>query len=364
MDTSKRLLSLDALRGFDMLIIMGVAALIEAFCQAIPGGTETALFRNMQHAWWDGFTFMDTIFPLFLFIAGISFPFSYASQVSRGRSKWQIYRKILLRGVILVVLGILLNGLLKFDFEHLRIYSVLGRIGIAWMVAAILYVSCSRRWRVVITVAILLGYWALLALVPAPDSTAGPLTQDGNIVGYVDRVLGLGVLYRGNFDPEGVLSHIPAVATAMLGMFTGEFIRSEKFNGGRKVAYMLAAAAVCLGLGLLWNIWFPVNKNLWSSSFVLVCAAYSLAMFSLFYWFIDVKGHKKWTIIFTVAGMNAITIYVACHIIDFWGIGSWFVGGLAGLMGAWGGVLTAAAHLAVVWLFLYFLYKQKIFLKI
>ena len=364
MDTSKRLLSLDALRGFDMLIIMGVSSLIEAFCEAIPGGTDSALYHHMEHAWWDGFTFMDTIFPLFLFIAGISFPFSYAKQREKGRSTGRIYLKIISRGIILVLLGIMMNGFFQLDFAHLRIYSVLGRIGIAWMLAAILFVCCPRRWRIVIAAVLLVGYWALVALVPAPDSTAGPLTQDGNIVGYVDRVLGLGVLYRGNFDPEGLLSNIPAVVTAMLGMFTGEFIRSEKFSGSRKVAYLLAAAGVCLGLGLLWNIWFPVNKNLWSSSFVLVCAAYSLAMFALFYWIIDVRGLRKWSIIFTVVGMNAITIYVGSHIIDFWGISRFFFGGLAGLMGAWGAVLVAVCHLALVWLFLWFLYRQKIFLKI
>ena len=363
-DNSKRLLSLDALRGFDMLIITGVSALIQAVCEAVPGGTESALYINMEHAWWDGFTFMDTIFPLFLFIAGMSFPFSYAKQCSKGRTKWQIYRKILTRGLILVLLGIALNGFFRLDFANLRIYSVLGRIGIAWMLAAVLYVCCRRPARIAIAAALLLGYWALVALVPAPDSTAGPLTQDGNIVGYVDRVLGLGVLYRGNFDPEGVLSNIPATVTAMLGMFTGEFIRSGRFSGPRKVAWMLAAAAVFLVLGLAWNTVFPINKNLWSSSFVLVCAAYSLAIFSLFYWIIDVRGHKKWAIVFTVVGLNSITIYTVTQIVDFWGVADWFLGGLAGYLGAWGPVLLAAGNLTPVWLLLYFLYRQKIFLKI
>ena len=364
MEKSKRLLSLDALRGFDMLMIMGFATLIQHICQAVPGGTESALYAQMEHAWWDGFTFMDTIFPLFLFIAGISFPFSYAKQKATGRTSGQIHRKILSRGIILVLLGVMVNGFFRLDFAHLRIYSVLGRIGIAWMVAALLYIHCGRTARAVIAAGLLVGYWLLVAFVPAPDSAAGPLTQDGNIVGYVDRALGLGVLYRGNFDPEGLLSHIPAVVTAMLGMFTGEFIRSEKWTGESKTVMMLAAAVVMLGLGLLWGLVFPVNKNLWSSSFVLVCGAYSLTMFALFYWIIDVKGWKKWTTFFAVIGMNSITIYILQHIVDFYGISSYFLGGLAGFLGAWGPVLLTAGAIAAAWLVLYFLYRQKIFLKI
>ena len=361
---SKRLVSLDALRGFDMLIIMGLSSLIMAICEAIPGGTDSLLYINMDHAWWDGMTFMDTIFPLFLFIAGISFPFSYAKQVSSGRSKGQVYKKIFKRGIILILLGIVVNGFFRLNFGHIRIYSVLGRIGIAWMFAAIIYINCNLKARAIISAVLLLGYWALVALVPAPDSTAGPLTQDGNIVGYVDRVLGIGVLYRGNFDPEGLLSNIPAIVTALLGMFTGDFIRSDKFSENRKVGYMFAASAVLLGLALLWNTVLPVNKNLWSSSFVLACGSYSLAIFALFYWIIDVRGHKKWAFPFVVVGMNSITIYVGACIIDFHGIARFFLGGLSRYLGAWGPVLMAAGTLTVVWLFLYFLYKQKIFLKI
>ena len=364
MEKSKRLLSLDALRGFDMLVIMGLATLIQCICQAVPGGTETALYAHMEHAVWDGFTFMDTIFPLFLFIAGISFPFSYAKQQAQGRTRGQVYRKIFIRTLILILFGLMVNGLFRLDFAHLRVYSVLGRIGIAWMVAALLYIHCGRRARAIIAACLLVGYWLLVAFVPAPDSTAGPLTQDGNIVGYVDRVLGIGTLYRGNFDPEGLLSNIPAVVTAMLGMFTGEFVRSERLSGGRKVAYMFAAAAVMLGLGLLWGQFFPVNKNLWSSSFVLVCGAYSLAMFALFYWIIDVKGWKKWTTFFVVIGMNSITIYVLQHFVDFFGISEYFLGGLAGLAGVWGPVIISVGQIAAAWLVLYFLYRQKVFLKV
>lgn len=347
-----------------MLMIMGFCALIECICQAVPGGTETVLYSNMEHAVWDGFTFMDTIFPLFLFIAGVAFPFSWAKQQSKGLGKGRMYKKIAFRFLALFAFGLMVNGFFRLDFASLRVYSVLGRIGFAWAVAAIIYMNCSRPARIVTASVLLVGYWLLLRFVPAPDSAAGPFTQEGNLVGYVDRVLGIGTLYRGNFDPEGLLSNIPAIVTAMLGMFTGEFVRSDGLDGGKKTLWMFAAAAIMLVLGLLWSTVCPLNKNLWSSSFVLVCGAYSLAMFALFYWIIDVKGLKRWTKFFVVIGMNSITAYVLMHIIDFYGVSSYFLGGAAGFMGAWGPVLISVGELAAFWAVLWFLWKHKVFLKV
>ena len=367
---SKRLLSLDALRGFDMLFIMGFSSLVMGVCALFPGGSEWWLSETMKHVDWNGLAHHDTIFPLFLFIAGVSFPFSYAKQLASGMSKKSIYLKILRRALTLIALGVVYNGFFKLDFENLRVASVLGRIGLAWAGAAILFINFKPMTRVIIAAATLIGYWLLICYVPAPDvSGANPLTIEGNLIGYIDRLLMPGRLIYdgGRFDPEGLLSTVPAVVTAMLGMFTGEFVKisDEKISGNRKSLYMAAAAAALLIVGLLWSLAFPINKKLWTSSFVLVVGAYSLGMFALFYYIIDVKGWQKWTLFFRVIGMNSITIYMAQSIISFSGISRFFLGGVAShLPEAWGSVVLSCGYVAACWLFLYFLYKKKVFLKI
>lgn len=367
---SQRLLSLDALRGFDMLFIMGFSSLVMSICSLFPGGADCWLSQTMEHAEWNGLRHHDTIFPLFLFLAGMSFPFSYAKQVSLGASTKKIYIKIFKRALILVCLGIVYNGFFKLEFESLRICSVLGRIGLAWMFAAIMYIHFKPMTRAIICGAILIGYWLLICFVPAPDVPgADPLTMQGNLIGYVDRMITPGRLIYdgGRFDPEGLLSTIPAIVTAMLGIFTGEFVRisDEKLSGNRKTLYMAGAAVVLLGLGLLWSLVFPVNKMLWSSSFVLVVGAYSLGMFALFYYIIDVRKWQKWTLFFRVIGLNSITIYMAQRIFSFSSINRFFLGGLAAkLPEQWADVLFDFGYVAICWLFLYFLYRKKTFLKI
>lgn len=247
-------------------------------------------------------------------------------------------------------------------------FSVLGRIGLAWMIAALLYINTKPLTRAIICVAILVGYCFLLKI-PAPDvPDADPLSKAGNIVGYIDRTLfGEGHLYYGNFDPEGLLSALPAVVTALLGMFTGELVRvpDEKVSGNCKTLYMLGAAAVMLCAGLIFNKFQPCNKALWNSAFVMYAATYSVAMFALFYYIIDVRGWRKWTLPFTVVGMNSITIYLAQRIIPFASVNTFFFQGFVGLVPEqWGKVIYATTYLLISWLFLYFLYKKKVFLKV
>ena len=192
----------------------------------------------MGHARWDGFFHHDTIFPLFLFIAGVSFPFSLAKQRAKGISEGRIRARIIRRGLTLVVLGMVYNGLLQLNLDSIRIPSVLGRIGLAWMFAALIYMHGGVRTRIITAVALLTAYTLVLQFVPAPDAPdAGPLTYAGNIVGYVDRtIMPSHLLHPGKFDPEGLLSTVPAIVTALLGMFTGTFVRNDdpKRSGGRK----------------------------------------------------------------------------------------------------------------------------------
>ena len=366
---TRRLLSLDALRGFDMFFIMGGAGLLAALATVLPCSFTQALAEQMGHVKWDGLTQHDTIFPLFLFIAGISFPFSLAKQREQGKSAGAIYGKIIRRGITLVVLGFLYNGLLKFDFEHFRFASVLARIGLGWMFAALLFVNLKVVTRACIAVAILVGYWLFMVYVPVPGAESGPLTYEGNWVGYIDRMMLPGYLIQGNFfDPEGLLSTIPAIVTAMLGMFTGEFIKDQSagLNDRRKVLYLVGAGVVLLVIGLIWAQVFPLNKRLWSSSFVCVVGGYSVLMFALFYYIIDVLEWRRWTFFFKIIGLNSITIYLAQRFINFWFTSDVLFNGFIEhvLPEEMWAFAKYAGYITVCWCFLYFLYRQRIFLKV
>lgn len=367
---SKRLYSLDALRGFDMFFIMGLSGLITALCALAPGAFTDAIALQMKHVAWDGLRHHDTIFPLFLFLAGVSFPFSFARQQEMGASMAQIYWKIVRRGLMLVLMGLIYNGLFKLDFDSLRCASVLGRIGLAWMIAALMFVSCGVKVRAWVSVVVLVGYALLLKFVGAPDvEGADTLSMQGNLVGYIDRLFMPGRLIydNGNFDPEGLLSTLPAVVTAMLGMFTGELIRlpEERVSGNRKSLYMVFAAVVLALIAVACKGFVPINKMLWSSTFVCAVGAYSLAMMALFYYIVDVRGWRSWTLPFRVVGMNSITIYMAQRIISFGGISTFFFGGVAKLCPEqWATVVHSVGYLLVSWLFLYFLYRKNVFLKV
>ena len=370
MEENKRLLSLDAFRGFDMMFIMGIAGIITAICALFPNGSHCWLATQMTHVDWEGLRHHDTIFPTFLFIAGISFPFSYAKQLSKGATRWQIYRKIIYRGLMLCFLGLVYNGFFDLKFSTLRYGSVLARIGVSWMLAALLFINFGTKARAWISAGVLVGYYLLMKFVTAPDFPgASPWSVEGNIAGYIDRVVMPNHLpyFDGLMEPEGLLSHLPGMVTAMLGMFTGEFVRlpEEKISGNRKTLYMLGAAAAMLAVGLLWSLDFPCIKQLWTSTFVLIVGSYSLAMFAIFYWIIDVKGWKKWTTFFTVIGMNSITIYMAQRIFKFGTISGFFTNGLSHLLSKPAGDLVyRIGAFTVAWLFLYFLYRKKVFLKI
>lgn len=365
---NKRLLSIDTFRGLDMVFIMGLGVLIVDVCSLFPGGGDCWLATQMHHADWNGLRLMDAVFPVFLFIAGLSFPFSYAKQVGSGRSAWEIHRKIFVRCLILIALGIVYNGFFDLKFPQ-RYASVLGRIGLAWMLAALLFIHLRPVPRIILAAALLVGYWLLVAFVQAPDVPPGtdPLSQEGCLNGYVDRILLPGRLHRGNFDPEGLLATIPATVTAMLGMFTGEFIRlpEDKVDGGKKTLWMLGAAAVLLGLGLLWSLVFPINKKLWTSSFVLVVGAISLAVYAVIFYLVEVKGWQRWTFPLRVIGLNSITIYLLQQIVPMREVTRFFLGGAADLLPeAWGTVLLSAGYLLLCWLLLYFLWRKKVFLKV
>jgi predicted acyltransferase len=365
---SNRLVSLDALRGFDMLWIMGGERIITALADLTGASALIWAATQMEHVEWNGFHFYDLIFPLFLFIAGVSLPFSLDKRKATGESMAKIYRHLFSRMIVLVIFGIIYNGFLDFDWGHIRYASVLARIGLGWFFAALIVLNCKPGWWYAWFAGILLLYWALLKLVPVPGYGAGNLTVEGSLVAYIDRLLLPGRLYLEVHDPEGILSTIPAIGTALMGAITGSFLRIPdlQISGLRKALWMGIAGLISLGMGTLWGIVFPINKNLWTSSFVLYAGGWSLLFVAIFYLIIDVWGWKKWAFFFIVIGMNSITIYMfQAGIINFRSSTEFFFGGVIKLFSEnWQPLIGAIGYTTVCWVFLYILYKKKIFLKV
>ena len=366
----QRLESLDALRGFDMLFIMGGAAIITAIAGFF---TDSAAWQTvaeqMTHASWDGLRHHDTIFPLFLFIAGCSFPFSLEKQRQRGMSHSAIVLKAIKRGFVLMALGWVCNGILKLQFAELRFWSVLARIGMAWMCAALIYMHVHSLKRILLIVAgLLVGYSIISSLLVAPDAPgAAALTREGNIACYIDRTLFGAHCYRPDYDPEGLFSTIPAIGTALLGMLAGRWIKTEKegLTGTRKALGMLAAGVALGILGYLWSFWTPINKALWSSSFVCAVACYSLIMLALFYYIIDVKRWRGWDFFFVVIGMNSIAIYMLPRFVNFDFMRDRLLGGVISLLPeSIYSVVEPTSYIITWWIFLYIMYRYKIFLKV
>jgi predicted acyltransferase len=256
----------------------------------------------------------------------------------------------------------------KFDFSELRYGSVLGRIGLAWMFAAIIFLNTRMITRILWFSGLLLGYWILFLLFPAKDMGSTDIySQAGNFASYIDRVLMPGKLYLGSHDPEGIMSTMPAIGTALLGMLTGEFLLSGFFREKplKKVLFMAGVALFLMLIGKLWGLTFPINKNLWTSSFVCWVGGLSLLLFSLFYLIIDVWKYRKWSFFFVVIGMNPITIYLAERIINFRSANNFFFKGITEILPeTLTPLINAIGLTTLAWLFLYILYKRKIFLKV
>ena len=360
--TGTRLRSLDALRGFDMLWIVGGAAVLRCLAESPGGGLLTWMAGQTHHVEWNGFKAYDGIFPLFLFLAGVSMPLSFAARQRHGDTKARLTLHALRRGVTLVLLGGVYNGLLAFDWNNLRWASVLGRIGLAWMLAALLVLrlDCTRKLAYC-TAGILLGYWAMVTLIPVPGQGAPSLEPGKNLVDWFDSRFMPGRLYKGNRDPEGLLATFPAIATCLSGVLAGRWLDGLR-PPGEKALRLAGAGALAVLLALLWSQVLPFNKNLWSSSFVVLNAGGGLLLLALFYWVIDVRGWQAWSFPLQVIGTNAITIYLLSSFIDFGGLGELLVGGQ--VPGRLHPAIGIGSGLMLKWLLLYALYKRRIFLKV
>ena len=367
---SERLRSLDVLRGFDMFWIIGGKALILALASVLSVDLSEWLGHRMHHPEWDGFEPYDLIFPLFLFIAGVSTIYSIDNRLAKGDSRASLHRHFVQRGLILVLLGVFYNGLLSRDLAsadgwgQMRYASVLGRIGLAYMFAALIASNTQWRAQLIWVVGLLVSYWAALRFYPVPEYGAWDLDPGHTLTDYIDRHLVPGKLYKGDRDPEGLFAVIPAIATALLGCLTGQLLKRNDIDGLKKTRFMAIGGVVCLGLAWLWSMEFPINKNLWSSSFVLNCAGWSLLLLSLFYLVIDVWQFRRGTLFFTVIGSNSILIYMAPSFLDFDYTNESLFGGILSLAGDFKTLLLAVTLLSLKWGLLYYLFRKKIFLKV
>ncbi len=291
-----RLVSLDVFRG------VTIAAMI------LVNSSGDDAYIQLKHAPWHGWTFADMVFPFFLWIIGVAMVFSFRKRFEQGTDKKKIFLHILRRSVILFALGLFLNAFPFFNLSTIRIPGVLQRIAVCYFVASIIFLNTKLRGQIVWTVIVLTGYWFLLKLVPVPGFGAGALEQDANLALYIDQLLLKGHLLFTTWDPEGVVSTLGAIATVLFGILTGQLLISD--NVKKKTFWMFTGGAGLVLVGLVTNIWLPINKNLWTSSYALYMAGLALFIFSIFYFVIDVKGYKNWSKPFAIYGVNALFVYM------------------------------------------------------
>ena len=315
MKTGGRLISLDAFRG----------ATIASMLLVNNPGSWSAVYPPLLHAPWHGWTFTDLIFPGFLWIMGVSLTLSTARRLETGADRMALRRHVLQRAAIILVLGLLLNafpfGLMPahhFSPGTMRLPGVLQRIALCYLAAGMIFLHSGWRGKIAWVTGLLLGYWALLTLVPVPEFGPGVLEPRGNLAWWIDSHVLAGHTWSGapapGFDPEGLLSTIPAVATVLLGTLAGHGLRAAGDTGRASLGLMGAGAAL-LALGAAWGAVFPINKNLWTSSYAVFMAGWASLLFGLFHWAIDVRGWRVWAQPFVWYGMNALALFVLAGIV-------------------------------------------------
>ena len=363
----KRILAIDTLRGFDMLMITGAGTFIYLLHGKTNLAWVDALALQFEHPPWNGFTFYDFIFPLFLFIAGVSMPFSLNKGLELGLSKGRLYRKAFIRMLILIGLGIIDKNapVPFFDWSEIRFVGVLQRIGFAGFIATILYLNFNSRQRIFWIAGILLFYYAAMFLIPVPGFGAGDLSIEGNLHGWLDRHFLPGRLLQKVYDENGLFTQLPALCLTVMGTLAGDVFRNETISDQIKLRTLLLTGVGCVLAGLLWSLHFPINKHLWSSSFIMLTGGMAFLSLGIFYWIIDILKYRKWTFFFIVIGMNSLTIYMVYRLIDFGHTSQLLFEGLySWTEDKWHPVFESLGALAIVWLFLYTLYKLKIFWKV
>ena len=369
--SSTRLISLDVFRG---LTIAGMVLVNN------PGSWAT-IYWPLAHAEWHGWTPTDLVFPFFLFIVGVAIPLAFGRRRDEGGTQRDLYLKVIRRTLIIFALGLFLNGFPYFRLATIRIPGVLQRIAICYFFAAIIFLKTKLRTQLIITFFLLILYYLLMNYTSAPGFAAGDLSKEGSLASFIDRVLlGRHIWSQGKvYDPEGLLSTIPAIATTLLGVITGQWLRAER-NNYEKVAGLFVAGAVCVMLGWAWNPFFPINKSLWTSSYVLFTGGLALQFLALCYWIIDIKKLRAWAWPFVVFGVNAIALFVGTGLMakamglikvplsdgTRVSLQGWiYRGAFASWLPPYRASLAYAICFILLWLFLmWLLYRKKILIKV
>ena len=373
---NERLMSLDAFRGFIMFWIVGGEALFYALSKLDGVRSEilNTLIIQLQHVSWEGFRFYDLIFPSFVFIVGASIAFSLGKLQTSG-SRRAAVRRVILRGLLLWLIGIIYyggisNGLYDPETNRgVRLLGVLQRIGICYLVAGLLFIYLPVRGLVMAFLVLLAGYWALLSFVAVPGQEMVSFEAGRNITNWFDSKYLPFAKWSGTYDPEGILSTLPSIATCLLGVFVGLLLKNKKLTRGKRVLIFFGVGFIFVLCGHLWGGYHPVIKSLWTSSFVILAGGWSLILLSFFYLVIDVTNIKKWAMPFVWIGMNPIMIYLLSTVLDFNHIAKRVLGGPVeewadGILPGLGALLIAVGGIFLIFWLCQTLYKRKVFLRI
>ena len=365
-----RLMSLDAFRGFIMFWIVGGEALAHALAKldGVQSEVLNTVMIQLKHVSWEGFRFYDLIFPSFVFIVGASIAFSLG-KLQASSSRRDAVRRVILRGLLLWLVGIIYYGGISGGLEGVRLLGVLQRIGICYLVTGLVFIYLPVRGLVAAFLVLLGGYWALLSFVAVPGQEAVSFEEGLNITNWFDSKYLPFFKWNGTHDPEGILSTLPAIATCLLGVFTGLVLKNERMAGGKKVLTLLGVGVALVLAGHLWGGYHPVIKNLWTSSFVVLAGGWSLILLAFFYLVIDVVRVKKWAMPFVWIGMNPIAIYLLSSVVDFTQIAERVFGGSIadwanGMVSGLGALVVAVGGMILILWLCRTLYKRKIFFRI
>ncbi len=373
---STRIDALDALRGFDMFWIVGGSAFVITLANFTDIAWLKGLSMQLRHVPWEGFHFIDLVFPLFMFISGAVIPFSIVSKLERGEPKNKILIKAAKRMLLLVILGIVYNGALQNGFTDARYASVLGQIGLAFFFSVLIIIyTKSLKTRLFWLIGILSGITLLQLFVPVPGIGAGILTPEGCINGYLDRLILPGRIPYGKdgwmstgqglFEPEGILSIVSSTGITLMGTFAGFILKTRRYRELKKVIILLITGAGLTLLAIALHPVYPIIKNCWTTTFSLITGGISFLLLGIFYLVIDVWGWKKWSFYFRIIGMNPLFIYLFYKMVKIRDTSVFLFGWLTGDYENKSShpVVTFGAIL-LVWGLLYFLYKRKIFIRI
>ena len=304
--SSTRLISLDALRGFTIAVMIVVN---------YPGSEESVFF-TLRHTEWNGLSLTDQVAPFFLFILGVSIVFAFSRRLDDGLPKTDLYRKIIFRAIKIYLVGMFLNLMPAFDLHTIRWTGTLQRIAIVYLFCALIFLHTNWKQQAWLAAVLLVGYWLVLTCIPTPGIGKVMLEPGVNIVAWIDSQWLPGHMWRGNWDPESILTNVTSIASGITGLLAGRLMLSN-YSPNEKVNYLMTAGVLCAATGYFWGLVFPVNENLWTSSFVLVTSGFAALLFGMFYFLIDIKGKTKGTYPGIVFGANAIAVY---FLADVWAL--------------------------------------------